>query len=133
MSDTNVPVQSAPPAPPAGPAAAEGPCYSHLMVQHCESTRKWVSFLAILVTALYAIVIVVLLVMLAVGSFAFGGAAFGWTAVGGAAVGNYACGGGAFGEHVVSATRRDPQALEHFGRLRLDGICSPGRRGGRAG
>ena len=70
MSDTNVPVQSAPPVPPAGPGAAEGPCYSHLMVQHCESTRKWVSFLAILVTALYAIVIVVLLVMLGVGSFA---------------------------------------------------------------
>ena len=72
MSDTNVPMQPVQPIPEAGPGAAEGPCYSHLMVQHCESTRKWVSFLAILVTVLCSIVIVVLLVVLGVGSFADG-------------------------------------------------------------
>jgi len=70
MSDTNVPMQPVQPIPEAGPGAAEGPCYSHLMVQYCQSTQKWVSFLAILVTVLYAIVIVVLLVMIGVGSFA---------------------------------------------------------------
>lgn len=70
---------------------------------------------------------------LAVGTIAFGGGAVGWTAIGGGAVGTYACGGGAFGEHVVSATRRDPRALEHFGGLHLEGLCSPGRRAGRAG
>jgi hypothetical protein len=63
---------------------------------------------------------------LAIGTLAFGGGAVGWTAVGGGAVGTYACGGGAFGEHVISATRRDPEALEHFAGYRLDGICSPG-------
>jgi len=70
---------------------------------------------------------------LAVGSFAFGGGAVGWTAVGGAAVATYACGGGAYGEHVISATRRDPEALEHFRGMGLDGICASGRRAGRAG
>jgi len=72
MSDTNVPMQPVQPIAPTSPGAAEGPCYSHLMVQHCESTRKWVSFLAILVTIFCSIVIAVLLVMLAVGSFADG-------------------------------------------------------------
>lgn len=70
---------------------------------------------------------------LAVGSFGFGGAAVGWSAIGGAAAGTYACGGAALGEHVVSANRRDPQALAHFDRLGLGAICDPGRRARRAG
>jgi len=70
---------------------------------------------------------------LAVGSFAFGGAAVGWTAIGGGAAGAFACGGGAFGEHVVSATRRDPEAQAHFARFRLFGICDAGRKAGKAG
>lgn len=67
---------------------------------------------------------------LAIGTFALGGGALGWTAVGGGTVGAYACGGGAIGEHVVSATRRDPEALAHFERLGLKALCAegPGRR-----
>lgn len=69
----------------------------------------------------------------AVGSIAFGGAAVGWTAVGGAAAGTYTCGGGAFGEHVISATRRDAEAIAHFERLGLGAICDPDRKSRRAG
>jgi hypothetical protein len=64
---------------------------------------------------------------LAVGSIAFGGGALGWTAVGGGAVGTYACGGGALGEHVIDATRRDPEAAAHFARLGLGFACPPER------
>jgi hypothetical protein len=60
---------------------------------------------------------------LAIGTLALGGGALGWTAVGGGAVGTYACGGGAFGEHVVHATRRDPEAAEHFARMGLGPTC----------
>ena len=48
----------------------------------------------------------------AVGGIALGGAAAGGIAMGGGAAGYYAFGGGAYGEFVVSATRRDPQAVE---------------------
>ncbi len=70
---------------------------------------------------------------LAVGTVAFGGAAAGWTAMGGGAAGTYACGGGAVGEFVVSATRRDPEAVAHFAHLNLQGICDAGRHSRRAG
>ena len=70
---------------------------------------------------------------LAVGSFACGGGAVGATAAGGAAAGSYACGGGAVGEYVISATRRDPQAHEHFARFGLEAICGAGPRARRAG
>jgi hypothetical protein len=51
----------------------------------------------------------------------------------GAAAGSYACGGGAVGEYVISATRRDPQAHEHFARYGLEAICGAGPRARRAG
>jgi hypothetical protein len=66
---------------------------------------------------------------LAIGGTAVGGAALGRVAVGGGAVGEYACGGGAFGAHVVSATRRDPEALLFFRDRGLEWLCQPsGRR-----
>lgn len=49
---------------------------------------------------------------IATGFLAIGGAAAGGIAMGGGAAGYYAFGGGAYGEFVVSATRRDPQAIE---------------------
>ncbi|MDH5264690.1 MAG: hypothetical protein OEX21_08080 [Betaproteobacteria bacterium] len=70
---------------------------------------------------------------LAIGGFAFGGGAVGWTAIGGGAAGTYACGGAAAGAHVVSASRRDPEALAHFASFNLDGICDAGRQARRAG
>jgi len=71
---------------------------------------------------------------LAIGSFALGGGAIGWTAAGGGAAGAYACGGGAIGEHVVSANRRDPEAVAHFERYGLGALCPEGhRRGARVG
>lgn len=63
---------------------------------------------------------------LAIGTVAVGGGAAGWTALGGGAVGTYACGGGAFGEHVVSATRQDPEAVRHFAEHGLGAVCGPG-------
>ncbi len=60
---------------------------------------------------------------LAIGGAAFGGGAIGGIAVGGGAYGYYACGGGAAGEHVVSATRRDPEALRFFRENGLSGAC----------
>jgi hypothetical protein len=63
----------------------------------------------------------------AVGGTAVGGAAIGRIAVGGGAVGEYACGGGAFGTHVVSATRRDPEAEAFFRERGLEWLCPPGR------
>jgi hypothetical protein len=51
---------------------------------------------------------------LAIGGIAAGGAALGGVALGGAAAGVYACGGGAAGEHVVSAMRRDAEAVRFF-------------------
>ena len=65
----------------------------------------------------------------AVGGMALGGGAAGRVAIGGAAVGEYACGGGAFGAHVISATRRDPEAEAFFREHGLDRLCPPvGRR-----
>lgn len=62
---------------------------------------------------------------LAVGTYAFGGGAVGWTAVGGGAVGVYACAGGAVGEHVIDATRQDPEAVARFERIGLGFMCPP--------
>jgi hypothetical protein len=64
---------------------------------------------------------------LAIGGFAFGGGAVGGIAIGGGAVGQYACGGGAAGEHVISASRRDPEAEAFFREHGLEGICPPQR------
>jgi hypothetical protein len=65
----------------------------------------------------------------AVGGMALGGAAVGRVAIGGGAVGEYACGGGAAGAHVISATRRDPEAEAFFREHGLDRLCPPaGRR-----
>lgn len=64
---------------------------------------------------------------LAVGGTAVGGAAVGRIAVGGGAVGQYACGGGAYGTHVVSATRRDPEAEAFFRERGLEWLCRQGR------
>ncbi len=65
----------------------------------------------------------------AVGGLALGGAAVGRVAIGGGAVGEYACGGGAAGAHVISATRRDPEAEAFFREHGLQGLCPPaGRR-----
>jgi predicted RNA-binding Zn-ribbon protein involved in translation (DUF1610 family) len=50
----------------------------------------------------------------AVGGIALGGAALGVVAIGGGAVGYYALGGGAWGMHVLSATGRDPEAVEFY-------------------
>ncbi|HEX9188942.1 MAG TPA: hypothetical protein VGB87_17820 [Vicinamibacteria bacterium] len=66
---------------------------------------------------------------LAVGSTAVGGAAVGRIAVGGAALGEYACGGGAFGAHVVSANRRDPEAVAFFRERGLEWLCLPRAEG----
>jgi hypothetical protein len=64
----------------------------------------------------------------AVGGTALGGAAVGRVAIGGGAVGEYACGGGALGKHVVSATRRDPEAEAFFRERGLEGLCPPTAR-----
>lgn len=56
---------------------------------------------------------------LAIGSLAFGGGAVGGVAIGGGACGYYAAGGGAAGKYVVSAERRDPEAVEFFGRYHV--------------
>lgn len=53
----------------------------------------------------------------AVGTFAAGGVAAGAVATGGAAVGYYAKGGAAFGRHVISPARSDPEAVAMFDRL----------------
>lgn len=50
----------------------------------------------------------------AIGALALGGAAIGLIAFGGGACGYYALGGGAIGVHTVSATHRDPMAVEFF-------------------
>jgi hypothetical protein len=65
---------------------------------------------------------------LAIGGLALGGGALGGVALGGGAVGYYACGGGAAGEHVVSATRRDPEAVRFFRERVLQYICGRDRR-----
>jgi serine/threonine protein kinase len=52
----------------------------------------------------------------AAGLVALGGVAAGITAIGGFALGHYAQGGKALGDHVLSADRRDPEAIEFFGR-----------------
>jgi hypothetical protein len=62
---------------------------------------------------------------LALGSVAVGGGAAGRVAIGGGAVGRYACGGGAYGTYVVSATRRDPEALAFFRAFPLGSLCRP--------
>jgi hypothetical protein len=64
---------------------------------------------------------------LAIGGLAVGGGAVGAVAVGGGAVGHYACGGGAAGDHVVSASRRDPEAEAFFREHGLEGVCPPPR------
>ena len=66
---------------------------------------------------------------LAVGGTALGGAAAGRVGIGGVAAGEYACGGEAFGPHVVSAVRRDPEAEAFFRDHGLGSVCPPpGRR-----
>lgn len=60
---------------------------------------------------------------LAIGGLALGGAAIGGVAVGGGAAGHYACGGGAVGTHVVSAIRRDPEAMQFFREHAFAGLC----------
>jgi hypothetical protein len=60
---------------------------------------------------------------LAIGGLALGGAAMGGVAVGGGALGHYACGGAAAGTHVVSALRRDPEAVRFFNEHALPGLC----------
>ena len=67
----------------------------------------------------------------AIGGLALGGGAVGGVAVGGGAAGYYACGGGAAGKYVVSATRRDPEAMEFFESYGLEGVCPPQQRRGR--
>lgn len=64
----------------------------------------------------------------AIGSLAVGGGAVGGAAFGGGAVGYYACGGGAAGKYVVSAARRDPEAVEFFESYGLEGVCPPRQR-----
>jgi hypothetical protein len=64
---------------------------------------------------------------MAIGGFALGGGAAGGVAIGGGAVGYYACGGGAAGHAVVSAVRRDPEAVEFFRERGLGGVCMPSR------
>lgn len=54
---------------------------------------------------------------LAAGLLCFGGVSAGHTAVGGYAAGYYAFGGGVAAQHGIDATRRDPEALEWFGRF----------------
>ena len=65
---------------------------------------------------------------LAIGSIAVGGGAVGGIAIGGGAVGVYACGGGALGEHVVSATRNDPEVHKALSEYGIDGLCPAPRR-----
>jgi hypothetical protein len=65
---------------------------------------------------------------LAIGSVAMGGGALGGIAIGGGAVGYYACGGGALGEHVVSATRNDPEVHRALAEYGIDGMCPAPRR-----
>jgi len=65
---------------------------------------------------------------LAIGSIAMGGAAVGGIAIGGGAAGYYACGGAAAGEHVVSATRNDPEVRPALAEYGLDGMCPTPRR-----
>lgn len=60
---------------------------------------------------------------LAIGGLAVGGGALGGVAMGGGAAGYYACGGGGAGVQVVSASRRDPEALLFFRRYGLEGAC----------
>jgi hypothetical protein len=62
---------------------------------------------------------------LAIAPVAVGGVAVGRVAVGGGAAGYYACGGGAYGTHVVSAQRRDPEAVAFFRRFALGALCRP--------
>lgn len=50
----------------------------------------------------------------ALGLIAVGGVAIGVTAVGGFAAGHFAFGGKAVGDHVVTAARHDPEAVEYF-------------------
>jgi len=64
---------------------------------------------------------------LALGGLALGGGAAGYGAVGGGAVGEYACGGAAFGTHVATPYRQDPEAIAHFARYGLEGLCLPRR------
>ncbi len=68
---------------------------------------------------------------LATGALALGGLAIGWVAGGGMAVGHYACGGGAIGEHLFSAERQDPEAVEFFRRWVPWFDAWAGRRFGR--
>jgi len=63
----------------------------------------------------------------AVGGVALGGGALGGVAVGGGAAGWCAAGGGAAGVHVVSPTRRDPEAVAVLERLGL-AVPPPARR-----
>jgi hypothetical protein len=59
---------------------------------------------------------------------ALGGGALGGVAIGGGAVGYYACGGGAYGHAVVSALRRDEEAVEFFRAHAPVSVCEVGRR-----
>ena len=57
------------------------------------------------------------------GSLAVGGLAVGGAAIGGGAAGYYACGAAAAGTHVVSPSRRDPEALAFFHSRGLGPLC----------
>ena len=65
---------------------------------------------------------------LAVGGLALGGGAVGGVALGGGAAGYYACGGGAVGRFVVSAERRDPEAVAFFEQYHVPCVPSTDER-----
>lgn len=67
---------------------------------------------------------------LSLGLASLGGRALGvFLAIGGGAAGEYACREGAAGAHVLSATRRDPEAEAYFREHGLEWLCPPlGRR-----
>ncbi len=65
---------------------------------------------------------------LAVGGLAVGGGAIGVVAIGGGAAGYYACGGDAMGEHVMTATQQDPEAVRFFQQWVPDWMLPPAIR-----
>ncbi len=62
---------------------------------------------------------------LATGGVAIGGLSLGVASLGGLALGVLLAVGGAFGTHVVSAMRRDPEAEAFFREHGLEGLCPP--------
>jgi len=67
--------------------------------------------------------------VVALGGVATGGICIGGLSFGLVSLGGLALGGGALGTHVVSATRRDPEAEAFFRERGLEWLCPPaGRR-----